>query len=213
MNNFKILVIDRHRMNTDGKGITTLVVLSGCPLKCEYCINKRLLTDVKSDIVTAEELLNIIIIDYCYFCATGGGVTFGGGEPLLQSKAIADFVELLPIGVNINIETSLNVPMKNILDIINNEKVIERLGEIYIDIKSLNSEVYESYTKLSIDKLLKGLEAIVERGLQHKCKIRIPNIKNYTTFSDIDDSIKRIREMGFNNIDTFDYIIREEVTE
>ena len=213
MNTFNVLVVERHRMNTDGKGVTTLVVLSGCPLKCEYCINERLLTDVKSDIVTPEELLDMILIDYCYFYATGGGVTFGGGEPLLQSKAIVDFVELLPIGVNINIETSLNVPMKNILDIINNEKVMERLGEIYIDIKSLNSEIYESYTKLSIDRLLKGLEAIVEKGLQHKCKIRIPNIKNYTTVSDVDNSIKRIREMGFNNIDTFDYIMREEVTE
>lgn len=213
MGTFKILVVERHRMNTDGKGVTTLVVLSDCPLKCEYCINKRLLDEVKVDELSPKELLDILMIDYCYFYATGGGVTFGGGEPLLQSKAIADFVELLPIGVNINIETSLNVPMKNILDIINNEKVMERLGEIYIDIKSLNSEIYESYTKLSIDRLLKGLEAIVERGLQHKCKIRIPNIKNYTTVSDIDDSIKRIREMGFNNIDTFDYIVKEEVLE
>ena len=76
MNTFKILVLDRHRMNTDGKVVTTLVVLSGCPLKCEYCINKRLLTDVKSDIVTPEELLNMIIIDYCYFCATGGGISW-----------------------------------------------------------------------------------------------------------------------------------------
>lgn len=211
MGTFKILVVERHRMNTDGKGVTTLVVLSDCPLKCEYCINKRLLDEVKVDELSPKELLDILMIDYCYFFATGGGVTFGGGEPLLQSKAIADFVKMLPIGIRFNIETSLNVPIENILDIIDDKKVMERLGELYIDIKSLIPEIYKEYTKLNINRLVDSLNKIIEKGIQHKCKIRIPNIKNYTTVSDIKYSIKRIRDMGFDNIDTFDYIVREEV--
>ena len=211
MNTFKILVIDRHRMNTDGKGVTTLVALSGCPLKCDYCINKKLLAEVKYDNVSPKDLLDMVIIDYCYFYATGGGITFGGGEPLMQSKAIVDFVKLMPVGVKVNLETSLNVPIENLLDIIDDEKVVERLGELCIDIKGLNPEIYEAYTKFNIDRLVSNISEIVKRGLQHKCKIRVPNIKNYTTVSDIDNSIKRIRELGFSNIDTFDYIIKEEV--
>lgn len=44
---FTIQGIARHRMQTDGKGITTLVALAGCPLSCAYCINKELLQDEK----------------------------------------------------------------------------------------------------------------------------------------------------------------------
>lgn len=36
-----ILAIDRLRMGMDGEGVTTLVALYGCPLKCKYCINNE----------------------------------------------------------------------------------------------------------------------------------------------------------------------------
>ena len=39
---FPLLNIARHRMGTDGAGITTLVASAGCPLRCEFCINKKL---------------------------------------------------------------------------------------------------------------------------------------------------------------------------
>ena len=34
-----IFAISRHRIATDGKGVTTLVAMHGCPLSCRYCIN------------------------------------------------------------------------------------------------------------------------------------------------------------------------------
>jgi pyruvate formate lyase activating enzyme len=40
----QIYKIDRRRIGTDGKGITDLVAMVGCPLKCKYCINKELLS-------------------------------------------------------------------------------------------------------------------------------------------------------------------------
>lgn len=48
MNVFDVVTIERHRFHTDGKGVTTLVILNGCPLQCRYCINGKLLAGAKT---------------------------------------------------------------------------------------------------------------------------------------------------------------------
>ncbi|MBR2653322.1 MAG: radical SAM protein, partial [Lachnospiraceae bacterium] len=93
---FPLLALARLRMGTDGKGVTTLAAGAGCPLSCRYCINKRLLKEAPREDVTAEELIEKIRIDDLYFRATGGGVTFGGGESLLHAAFIGRFKELCP---------------------------------------------------------------------------------------------------------------------
>lgn len=202
----KLLAINRHRFATDGNGITTLVALAGCPLRCKYCINNRILCNGKVKEVTEKELLSDILIDYCYFVATGGGVTFGGGEPLLQSEAILNFIDIMPDNIKVNIETSLNHDNEFIEDIINN------VDSLIIDIKSMSSDVYSKYTNVDNSNTLKWLKYIVDNNLQHKCLIRIPNIPNYTTKNDINESVKIITEMGFSNIDTFDYIVKDRTS-
>ncbi|MBF1451819.1 4Fe-4S cluster-binding domain-containing protein, partial [Prevotella pallens] len=39
-----IIGIDRHRLTTDGEGVTTLVAFHGCPLHCKYCLNPQCLS-------------------------------------------------------------------------------------------------------------------------------------------------------------------------
>ena len=85
---FPLLSIARHRMGTDGAGITTLVAGAGCPLRCAFCINKKLLQETAPQNILASELLERVRADDLYFRATGGGITFGGGEALLH----ADFM-------------------------------------------------------------------------------------------------------------------------
>ena len=92
MKSFKVHTINRHRQEIDGKGITTLIGLAGCPLQCKYCINKEMLRTHPIKEYTEDELVSAVMIDWCYFIATGGGVTFGGGEPLLQSEMILKFM-------------------------------------------------------------------------------------------------------------------------
>lgn len=136
--------------------------------------------------------------------ATGGGITFGGGEPLLQSEMILKVLDILPPNIKVNIETSLNTDNKFI------EEVINRVDELFIDIKSMNNKIYKEYTGIDNLNTLKWLKYIVDNNLQHKCIIRIPNIPDYTTKFDVEYSIKIIEEMGFKNIDTFDYVIKSE---
>ena len=87
-NKIKIQAVNRHRLTTDGRGVTTLVALKTCTLNCKYCINDEMLKNYSYIDVDINELVNKLMIDYCYFVATGGGITLGGGEPLLQSKSV-----------------------------------------------------------------------------------------------------------------------------
>ena len=45
-NGVAVIGISRHRLGTDGKGVTTLVALHGCPLRCKYCLRGCLKTIV-----------------------------------------------------------------------------------------------------------------------------------------------------------------------
>ena len=204
MKKFRVMGINRHRMYIDGQGINTLVALEGCPLKCKYCINKNLLAEGKVQEMSLQELAEKVLIDYCYFMATGGGITFGGGEALLHSGQIKAFREVLPKDVPIKIETSLNVPMEHLLEL------IDVVDEVIIDIKTMNPQIYKEYTGLDNSRLLENLEILCEKGLQDKCKIRIPNIPGFTLQADIDKAAESMENMGFRNLEVFDYIIRGE---
>ena len=80
--------INRHRLVTDGKGVTTLVAFSGCPLRCKYCLNDQC-HDPERTVATLspQQLIDQVMVDNLYFLATGGGICFGGGEPLLYYES------------------------------------------------------------------------------------------------------------------------------
>lgn len=210
---FLVQVINRHRMTVDGKGVTALVGLFGCPLKCKLCINKNVLSENKFRRMTPEMLWNELSIDYCYYLASGGGITFGGGESLLHAGAIIEFVKILPPGVSVNLETSLNAPISDKLFLETVDSVLETGGELIIDIKSLDKDIYKSYTGLDNGKVLRRLEMLLEKGDQDKCQIRVPVIPDVKDKSIAESEAASIEKMGFNNIDLFNYIIRDYMIE
>ena len=66
----------------DGPGIRTVVFLNGCKLRCLFCHNPEM-WKLKEKNFTPEEVVQKILRNKPYF-KNGGGVTFSGGEPLLQ---------------------------------------------------------------------------------------------------------------------------------
>lgn len=78
----------------DGPGIRTVVFLNGCKLRCKYCHNPEMWTLGKSN-MTKEELLEKILRFKPYFKRNKGGVTFSGGEPLLQIDFLIETCKLL----------------------------------------------------------------------------------------------------------------------
>lgn len=199
----KIIGISRHRLSTDGDGITTLVAFHGCPLNCRYCLNPQSLGDAGHfREYSSEELYAETSIDELYFIATNGGVTFGGGEPCLRPQFIREFRELCGPSWQLNLETSLNVPSANV------EALLPVVNTLIIDIKDMNPAIYNSYTGQSNDLVLDNLRLIADSGRQKDCIIRLPLIPDFNTETDRTASCSRLEALGFNNFDLFTYQIR-----
>lgn len=200
----KIIGIARHRLSTDGDGVTTLVVFHGCPLRCRYCLNPQSLDDGgRFREYSPEELYTETRIDELYFIATNGGVTFGGGEPCLRPQFIREFRELCGLAWQLNLETSLNVPSANI------KALLPIINTMIIDIKDMNPDIYHSYTGQSNNHVLDNLRLIAEAGRQQDCIVRIPLIPYHNTDSDRVASRKALEALGFDRIDLFTYQIRK----
>lgn len=78
----------------DGPGIRAVVFLQGCPLRCRYCHNPDTQAVTGGTEITAEELTRRLLRFRPYF-AGGGGVTFSGGEPLMQPEFLAEMLRRL----------------------------------------------------------------------------------------------------------------------
>lgn len=200
----KIIGIARHRLTTDGDGVTTLVAFHGCPLRCRYCLNPQSLGDgSRFKEYSPLSLYDEVRIDELYFLATNGGVTFGGGEPCSRPDFICEFRKLCDMAWQVNLETSLNVPTANI------EALLPAVNTLIIDIKDMNPDIYRNYTGQSNDLVIDNLRLIADEGRQNDCIIRIPLIPNYNTDADRDASRKALEALGFNRFDLFTYQIRK----
>ena len=196
---FPLLGLSRHRMGTDGVGITTLAAAAGCPLHCRWCINKELLSKAKAEDVTPEEFLKRVRVDDLYFRATGGGITFGGGEPLLQADFIKEFREICPEEWKITVETSLFVP-RNYL-----AQVIDAVDLFVVDCKDMNEDIYRKYTGEDSSVMEENLQFLLQRKEAESILVRVPLIPGYNTAEDQKKSAQKLREMGVERLDLFEY--------
>ena len=197
------IAINRHRLTTDGEGVTTLVAFHGCPLHCQYCLNAQCLqADGVWCRLTPGELYSEVEIDDLYFVATGGGICFGGGEPLLRSDFIKAFAEIMNPEWKLTIETSLNVPLENV-------KAIASLVQMwYVDIKDMNPDIYKAYGCKENKQVVSNLQWLAANGYADKVIIRLPLIPEYNRDDDRQRSQQQLEEMGFTNFDKFNYIVR-----
>ena len=197
---FPLLSISRLRMGTDGDGVTTLVAGAGCPLHCRWCINSRLLSEAPSENVNAVQLYERVKIDDLYFRATGGGITFGGGESLLHASFISRFREICPQQWKIFAETSLSVP---------EEKVILAAGAVsffIIDCKDMDDDIYNRYTGGDARLMKKNLRSLLDIVGPDRICVRVPLIPDYNTEADRERTVSELRSMGIEHLDIFSYI-------
>lgn len=195
-----VSAISRHRIGIDGEGITTLVVFHSCPLRCRWCLNPQTWREGSTfRMMTPQQLLVSVQMDDIYFQATGGGVTFGGGEPALRSRFIEEFRRIAPKQWKINIETSINVPVEHI------ERLIQVTNEFVIDIKDMDPAIYKEYTGQTNEKVIANLRFLAENGVMDRCLIRVPLIPEYNSENDRQNSITALEALGFNRFDIFEY--------
>ena len=196
--------VARHRMGRDGKGVTTLAAFHGCSLRCQYCLNPACLDSKRAfPQYTPQQLYDKISIDNLYFLATGGGICFGGGEPLLRMGFISRFRELCGDVWRLTAESALNVPRINV------ERAAEVIDDFIIDIKDCNPEIYKAYTGRSNRRALFNLRWLVKKKGAEHITVRVPLIPNHNSDADREASVQWLKELGITKIDKFEYVIRD----
>lgn len=202
-----IIGICRHRLTTDGEGVTTLVAFHGCPLRCKYCLNPQSLTNPQQHPShSASSLYEATKIDALYFIATGGGVTFGGGEPCLQADIITQFRNLCGKEWLLTLESSLNVAPQQFASLI---PIIDRF---IVDIKDMNPDIYQHYTGRDNKNVIANLQQLIDNNRQDDAIIRIPLIPQFNTTADQEKSKAQLKAMGFNRFDIFTYTTKNAKT-
>ena len=196
----RVVGIDRHRLATDGEGVTTLVAFHGCPLRCRYCLNPQTLVDPgRWRRYRCRDLYEKVRVDELYFLATGGGVTFGGGEPLLHPGFIEGFRACCGGRWRLAVETSLQVPRETV------ERMLGVVDGFIVDVKDMNPEIYRRYTGGDNAIVAENLHFLLERGRGKDVLVRLPLIPGYNTEDDRRESRRQLEAMGFEHFDLFTY--------
>ena len=194
--------INRLRMGTDGDGIRTLILMSGCPLRCKYCINPSTWDGTEqSEMLSATEIYSRICIDRPYILATNGGITFGGGEPLLYPDLINELRAICESEMTICVESSLHVSWENI------EKTIESIDKYYVDIKTTNSRLYKEYTGGELELSYNNIQRLLDRKPVNSIIARIPLIPGFVDKELQLETKNQLYKLGIRHFDLFEYRI------
>ena len=135
-----------------------------CYDKCPYSAYKKY-----GEQMTVDELVKEIAKDEIFYFHSEGGVTFSGGEPLLQADFLAKTMRLCKQkGIHTTIESSLFVPYDDIL------KILPYLDTLYVDIKHMNKDEHKKYTGAANDLILKNILKIDNTPYPLDIHVRIP---------------------------------------
>ncbi|MEJ2634342.1 MAG: glycyl-radical enzyme activating protein [Calditrichia bacterium] len=182
----------------DGPGIRTTVFLKGCPLQCRWCHNpesqkseiepangfrvRQFLTDTPvsaeeeeniGQIVSAAEMMKEIEKDILFFDESGGGVTFSGGEPLMQPEFLAALLSACKAKeIHTAVDTCGHVPWKSF------EKIYAKTDLFLYDLKLMNDADHVKYTGVSNRLILENLMKLTKAG--KKIRVRVPLIPGIT---------------------------------
>ena len=142
----------------DGPGIRTIFFLQGCPARCLYCHNPDTWKPMGGRVVTLEEILHKAKRSMPYY-GKQGGVTFSGGEPLLQGKFVLEAIRLLrKNGIGTVVDTSATH-----IDAYT-EDVVDECDMLLLDIKHSDPEQFAKMCGCKQDKLMKIIGMANEFG-------------------------------------------------
>lgn len=140
----------------DGPGVRAVVFFQGCPLRCVYCHNPD--TQTGSGEETDHEQLVKRLLRFRPYFSQGGGVTFSGGEPLMQPEfLLACLKELKAAGVHTCLDTC-GVGLGDY------GAILAHTDLVLYDVKHYDPEGYRSITGRSIQATLAFVEAVRAAG-------------------------------------------------
>lgn len=123
----------------DGPGIRYVAFLYGCSLRCKYCHNPETWHGKKFEELSPTALVDKIEHYRNYFGETGG-VTFSGGEPLLQPEFL---VECLKLCKEKGIHTCIDTAGVGLGDY---AEILKYTDLVILDIKAVDELEYKDLT-------------------------------------------------------------------
>ncbi len=172
----------------DGPGIRVVVFMNGCKLRCKYCHNPEMWHKCE-DNITSSELINKIRRFKGYI--QNGGVTFSGGEPLLQPEFLISCCKLLKKD---NIHIALDTAGCGIGRY---EDILKYIDLIIFDVKHADATGYHELTGGNIIESEKFIE--VANKMQKKFWVRqviVPGITDSDEYLiKLKDYIKKIHNI------------------
>ena len=181
----KVLIgnIQRFCLN-DGPGIRTTIFLKGCAIRCPWCANPENQTsEIQSfnyngvikkygKYMTEDEIIEVVLRDRDFYI-NGGGVTYSGGDPLLNLKSIEGVLsELKSQGISQWIETSLFAPTDKL------NFAMMYMDNFIVDMKNLCPEQCKMYLGGNSHKYIENFKIVVDKF--SALTVRIPLVEPYT---------------------------------
>lgn len=172
----------------DGPGIRFVVFFQGCHLRCKFCHNPDTWELKCGTQITPEELFKKIIRFKPYFETSGGGVTFSGGEPLIQYDFL---LEMLKLCKENGIHTAIDTAGVGVADC---REALKLADLILIDIKQLRPKAYEDLVGVKASAFKNFMKQIFEvRPDIWLRAVIIPGINDsFEYIQDLWDMAKRI---------------------
>lgn len=194
----------------DGPGVRTTVFLKGCPLACMWChnpegqsIQPQVIRSLAGERVagteyTAKELAALLNKQATILRTNEGGITFSGGEPLLQAYFVAEVIDHLD-GLHILLDTCGYGSPANFL------LLLARSNLVYYDLKLIDPELHRHYTGCDNLLILGNLQLLGKSGKPFV--VRIPLVPGVTdtdeNFAGIVETIEKIP--GLVQVDLLPY--------
>jgi pyruvate formate lyase activating enzyme len=198
-----IFSIKRYSVH-DGPGIRVTLFMKGCPLSCRWCHNPEGISpDIESLLETKkvgekefshpaqvgkyysiEEILVILDKEKIFFQQSGGGVTFSGGEPMIQLEFLREALKTFhAIGIHTAVDTSGYCPEAGF------REIMPYTDLFLFDIKHLSEKKHLEYTGVSNRLILKNFRMLLESGKE--LMVRFPVIPG---INDDPDHLKELKK-------------------
>ena len=180
----------------DGPGIRTVIFFKGCKLRCKYCHNPEMWVKGKEN-MTVEEVVQKAVRNKPYFKRNNGGVTFSGGEPLLQVDFLIELSkELKKEGIHIALDTAG-------VGIGKYDELLEYVDLVLLDIKHTSNDGFKDLTGVNIDESYEFIKALNKSGKPVWIRqVIVPGIMdNLEYLHSLNDYLK-----GINNIERIDFL-------
>jgi pyruvate formate lyase activating enzyme len=202
----KIFDIKKYAIH-DGPGIRTTVFFSGCPMDCPWCHNPECQLPVADNVgvnsyfgksyrsesvtskdvgctVTADQVMSEILKDRLFYDESGGGVTFSGGEPMMQIDFLAGLLEKCRRNeIGTAVDTSGYAPVEDF------RRILDICDIFLYDMKIMDDKKHIEYTGVSNRLILDNLKFLADAG--KNINVRIPVIAGIT---DSDENLGAIAE-------------------